>query len=76
VFAAYGVPEVWRFDGAALSVHLLQPDRTYATADRSPTVPALAVADVARFLAFNPGQDYLSVIRDFRAWVRGQLARP
>jgi Uma2 family endonuclease len=76
LFAAYGVPEVWRYDGATIHVHLLQPDGTYAPAERSPTFPAIPVAEIARFLAPDPNQDYLSVVRAFRAWVRERLANP
>jgi Uma2 family endonuclease len=76
LFAAYGVPEVWRYDGTTIHVHLLQTDRSYATAERSPTFPAIPVAEVARFLVPDPNQDYLSVVRAFRTWVREQLARP
>ena len=40
------------------------------------TFPAVPVAKIARFLVPDPGQDYLSAVRAFRAWVRERLANP
>jgi Uma2 family endonuclease len=74
LFARLGVPEVWRFDGAALHVHRLQSPGGYAEAKNSPTFPSIRVSDLIPFLAFDPTQDYLSTVRAFRDWVRQQLA--
>src|SRR5207244_1814373 len=74
LFARLGVPEVWRFDGAALHVHRLQPGGGYTEAKISPTFPAIRIAGIVPFLAFDPTQDYLSTVRGFRDWVRQQLA--
>jgi Uma2 family endonuclease len=76
IFAAYRVPEVWRYDGESVHIHLLQSDGTYATVERSPTFPAIPVAEIARFLAPDPNQDYLSTVRAFRAWVQQCLSNP
>jgi Uma2 family endonuclease len=73
LYAALGVPEVWRFDGEAITVHQLQADGTYRMAERSPTFPTVPLAEVARFLQPNEALDYLGVIRSFRDWVRAQV---
>ena len=75
LYAALGIPEVWRFDGQTLQVHVLQPDRTYQAVERSPTFSLVPPAEIVRFLQPSETQDYLSVIRSFRTWVREQLAR-
>ncbi|MFO0808147.1 MAG: Uma2 family endonuclease [Gemmataceae bacterium] len=75
IFAAYGVPEIWRFDGQSIRVHLLQPDGTYAESERSPTFPAVPMADIAMFLVPDPTADYLAIVRRFRTWVRARLTQ-
>lgn len=74
IFAALGCPEVWRFDGEALRVEVLQADRTYQAVERSPTFPAIPPAGIVPFVQPNEQVDYLSGIRAFRAWIRQQLA--
>lgn len=75
IYAALGVPEVWRFDGSALRVELLQPDGTYAVADRSLAFPAIPVSEIVPFLQPSTELDSLSVLRSFRVWVRERLAQ-
>ncbi|HEX8200082.1 MAG TPA: Uma2 family endonuclease, partial [Isosphaeraceae bacterium] len=41
IYAALGVPEVWRYDGQALRVLALQPDGTYAVGEASFQFPFL-----------------------------------
>jgi Uma2 family endonuclease len=75
IYAALGVPEVWRFDGETLHVHLLEGNG-YRAADGSPTFPGVPVAGIVPFLRPSQELDYLGTVRAFRAWVREQLARP
>ncbi len=75
ILAALGVAEVWCFDGSELRVGLLQPDREYQWGSRSPTFPALDMAELARFLRLAQTTDHLSVVRAFRAWVREQTGK-
>jgi Uma2 family endonuclease len=70
IYAALGVPEVWRFDGQVLTFYALQPDETYAAQPTSLTFPTLTPGDLMPFLALQPQQDENTVIRQFRAWVR------
>jgi Uma2 family endonuclease len=75
VYAALGVPEVWRFDGEALAVHRLQPDGTYAVAPASPSLPMLAPGEVVRWLREAEAlEDHSEWGRRFRDWVRDELA--
>lgn len=76
IYGSLGVPEVWRFDGETLTIHLLQPDETYATSERSAALPDLLPADVMRFLQLSDQQDETTLMRGFRDWVRKGLRKP
>jgi Uma2 family endonuclease len=71
IYAALGVPEVWRWDGEKLIVNVLTTRGTYRKSDRSKAFPFLPVAELTSFL----GESKLSetqLLRSFRAWVRKQ----
>src|SRR5688500_6748040 len=46
IYAALGVPEIWRFDGESLRVFQLGPDGDYRACERSPTFPELPLEGV------------------------------
>jgi Uma2 family endonuclease len=73
VYAALGVPEVWRFDGTTLLIQLLQADGSYRAVDQSPTFPKVPPAELVRFAQLSGTTDYLGLIRSFREWVRERL---
>ncbi len=73
-YAALGVPEVWRCDGANLTVHRLQAGHTYQTVPGSATFPGVPMDGIAAFLQPTTATDYLGTVAAFRAWVRQQLA--
>lgn len=75
IYAAMDAPEVWRFDGETFHIHLLQGDRTYQEAEASPTFPGLPINGIVPFAQRSETEDYLTRIRNFRTWVREQLAR-
>lgn len=75
IYAAMGVPEVWRFDGETFHIHLQQGDRTYQEAEASPTFPGLPTGGIVPFVRRSETEDCLTRIRNFRTWVREQLAR-
>jgi Uma2 family endonuclease len=75
IYAALGVPEVWRFDVKTgdLWFGKLQPDRTYAPLERSESLPMLTPALVLEGLKLGEGNsetDWLLLLRD---WVREAL---
>ena len=74
VYAALRVPEVWRLQGLACTFHVLGPDGRYAEHSTSPTFPFLTPADLLRHLALCAHMDVNAVVREFRTWVRQQLA--
>ena len=75
IFAAFRVPEVWRYDGQSIHVHRLQQDATYIEVPASSTFPTIRVAEIAAFLRPDPSRNNLEALRDFRAWVRGQIPK-
>jgi Uma2 family endonuclease len=70
IYAALGIPEIWRFTGEALRVYRLGRNGKYAEVAQSPTFPDVPVAEVLRFVRLSETQDETSVVRAFRAWVR------
>lgn len=79
IYAALGVPEVWKYDGRTLRVFVLQPDASYREGRTSASLPFLPVDELARFLAQRSDRSETQLLRAFRDWVRrdlGQHARP
>jgi len=73
IYAALGVPEVWRFDGQSLTILQLQASGQYAPIERSPLFPFLTGADLAGFLNQRHQTDENSLVESFREWVRKQI---
>jgi len=69
IYASLGVPEVWRFDGTTLQVHLLGSKRTYSVAERSRNFAGLRPQELVRFLKMRSKMDDNQVVRAFRRWV-------
>jgi Uma2 family endonuclease len=82
IYAALGVPEIWRLEGQALTFYALGTNRQYASVAHSPTFRFVKPADLLRFLALRATRDDTTVARQFRAWVRrkrrggGRTGRP
>lgn len=74
IYAALGVPEVWRLDGQALTFHGLGTDGRYAQLADSRAFPKVLPTDLTRFLALRDQQDENAVVRQFRAWVQQRSA--
>jgi Uma2 family endonuclease len=72
IYTSLGVSEVWRFDGVALTFHVLQPDRTLQEQSASGAFPGVTSADLFGFLTQRGQRDETDLIRGFRAWVRQQ----
>lgn len=70
IYAAMGVPELWRFDGQRLEALILGPDGSYRPQDRSLALPWLAVAELQRFLEMRRQSSETAVMRAFRDWLR------
>jgi Uma2 family endonuclease len=75
IYAALGVPEVWRWNAAGLTFNHLQGN-TYQVRPNSLSFPRLAAADLAGFLAQFGQTDDAPLVLQFRAWVRQNLLPP
>lgn len=74
VFAALGVPEVWRHDGKRLTIHVLRGDR-YVNVATSPSLEEFPAPAAGRMLALSHSVDDLTLHRQFQTWVRRWLKR-
>lgn len=70
VYAALGMPEIWRFDGRRLAILLLDPDGKYAPAAASLAFPFLPMEKFEQFLFRLAADPQNAVLRDFRDWVK------
>jgi Uma2 family endonuclease len=75
IYAALGVPEVWRCDGPNLTVEVLSDEGQYVESDRSPTFPEIPLAGIVEHLNQRGRTDETSIIRSFRAWVQTVAGR-
>jgi Uma2 family endonuclease len=69
-YAAFGVPEVWRFDGRALRVFVLGDDGQYQQRPSSLSFPKLPPAEIEGVLARLETASETALVRSFRQWIR------
>lgn len=75
IYATLGIPELWSFADDRLRIESLAGDGTYRDAEASRFVP-LPVSEITRWvLALDTSEDDGAWAREFRAWVRGELAK-
>jgi Uma2 family endonuclease len=70
IYAALGVPEVWRCDGETLTVWRLRDDGTYEPCDRSLSFPSLPLTEFLQFLHQTEDLSEAGLIAPFQKWVR------
>jgi len=73
IYAALGVPEVWRFDGESLTIYHLENGK-YFPREVSGVLPLLRRGDILQFLQASQTMGETSWIRAFRRWVRQKLS--
>ena len=73
IYAAIGVPELWRYDGNKLEVFVLQQlDGEYEAVSKSPTFPWMSMDVIPRFIRQSLVDGETATLRSFREWVREQ----
>jgi Uma2 family endonuclease len=75
IYARLRVPELWRYNGSTIRVYLLDEKGDYQEAAHSPTFPGISIGGLARFVLMADTKDDTSIARQFRSWVRKQLAK-
>lgn len=73
IYAALGVPEVWRFDGERLTVHVLGEEGAHRESPSSSAFPFVPMEEVARFVREHDANNDTRWGRAFRAWVRAEV---
>jgi Uma2 family endonuclease len=76
LYAAFRVPEVWRYDGESLTAHHLGADGQYAPASASRAFPDLPLDKIVEVLQQVPTVRETTLIREFHDWVRSLKQRP
>jgi len=73
IYAAIGVPELWRYDGKKLEVFVLQlSNRDYQQVNQSPTFPWMPLDVIPKFIRQSLVDGETATLRAFRAWVKEQ----
>jgi len=76
IYAALGVPEVWRFNGAAFRCYHRNNQGSYEEHPNSRSFPFLAVADLVPFLGQVFDVDEVTLTQRFQTWLQSQLPPP
>jgi len=71
IFAAFGVPEVWRFDGERLEIFLLS-EGTYEKSEKSEALPFIIPDALVGFVAESDSLGRLEWLGKVRGWAREQ----
>jgi Uma2 family endonuclease len=72
LYAALGVPEIWRHDGLKLTCQMLA-GRTYEQTEMSVAFPFLRVADLNQFVDKRNEVEETELMLAFRDWVRQNM---
>ena len=74
IYAAIGVPEAWRYDGKNFEIRHLTTEGKYLLVAASKYFPTIPLAEIHGFLTRRHDMDSIAWVREFRAWVREQIA--
>lgn len=71
IYAALGVPEIWRFDGKSVTIYHLEQGEYVAT-DPSRALPILSSSILTEFLARRQKEDQYETLLAFEEWLRAR----
>ena len=71
IYAAFGVPELWRFDGDTLTIYQLREGQ-YVASEASQSLPLLTGSVLTEFLARSPKEDQYDILLAFEEWLKRQ----
>src|SRR5439155_19310792 len=75
VYAQLGIPEVWRFDGTALTIDLLSEEGSYAPSATSACLPDLTAVAIVGLVESGRTLPTSQWVRTIRQFVADYLAR-
>jgi len=70
IYRSLGVPEIWRFEGDELRIHLRDAGGKYTPCERSAAFPLLPLDGLQDFLNRWNTKGETSLMREFADWVR------
>jgi Uma2 family endonuclease len=71
IYAAIGVPEIWRYDGQTVTILRLEGGG-YAEADESAALPRVTGGDLSRFIRESESKGRREWLSGVRAWARAE----
>ena len=71
IYADSRIPELWRYNGQLLTIHVLQGNQ-YDLSDRSIALPLLQAEAVMKILELRSTIGENSLVKQLRQWVRSQ----
>jgi Uma2 family endonuclease len=74
IYAAIGVSEFWRYNGSVLRIYILNGGE-YQETQTSPTFVGIAVKEIPQFIQQAKQNGEMATTRNFRVWVREQIAK-
>jgi len=69
IYAALGIPELWRWENESLRALILGPDGKYVAAQKSLSFPDLPLPEIIRFMSIRHGKSETAWIKLFREWI-------
>ena len=70
LYAAFGVPEVWRYDGQRIEVYTLGPEQQYLAGAASSCFPGFPLDEAMRILERFSAESERALIGSFRELIR------
>jgi Uma2 family endonuclease len=71
IYAAFAVPELWRYDGKLMTICCLE-DEGYVSVSSSRSIPVLTSEILTEFLARVGRDDQYEIVLAFEEWLRTQ----
>ena len=68
IFAALGVPEIWRLEEDKVTVWRLQPEIAYSKSAESPIFPGIPISELSSFIGSDPTRTSVRWLHEFRQW--------
>lgn len=72
IYAALGVPEIWKYDGSEVQFLHRTKEGRYAAVDSSLTFPGLSASELNRFLQIALAEGQTAAVRALREWSRSR----
>jgi hypothetical protein len=72
LFHSLGVPEIWRYVGDELNVHV-RGDADYIQSEESDVLPSFPFDEARKVIEQRTTVGETQLIRNFRAWIRERM---